>query len=151
MANRKPLVLVAGEQQQLQSGDSLVDGAGNPISGAIISTVVAKSANFTVATSDKSTLYLVTTAGSTITATLPAAATAGAGWSIMLQKADTGAGVLATSPAVLDVALLALMEQYDAVLIWTDGTNYYANSMPSSFDAQTSDTPIMFAIASLKL
>jgi hypothetical protein len=38
MANRKPLVLVSGEQQQLQAGDTLVDGSGVAIGGAVVPT-----------------------------------------------------------------------------------------------------------------
>jgi hypothetical protein len=38
MANRKPLVQVAGELQQLQTGDTLTDGAGNPIGGGSVPT-----------------------------------------------------------------------------------------------------------------
>jgi hypothetical protein len=38
MANRKPLVLVSGELEQLQSGDPLVDGDGNPIGGGSVPT-----------------------------------------------------------------------------------------------------------------
>jgi hypothetical protein len=38
MANRKPLVLVSGELEQLQSGDPLVDGSGNPIGGGSVPT-----------------------------------------------------------------------------------------------------------------
>jgi hypothetical protein len=38
MANRKPLVLVSGEPQQLQAGDTLVDGSGSPISASPVPT-----------------------------------------------------------------------------------------------------------------
>jgi len=38
MANRRPLVLVNGEEQQLQSTDVLVDGSGNPIGGGSVPT-----------------------------------------------------------------------------------------------------------------
>jgi hypothetical protein len=124
-------------------------GAGG--GSSFITGIVAKSANFSVATSDLGKLYQITTGSSTITATLPSAGTAGADWCIFLEKADTGSGLIATSPAAVNSALLLLMEQNDLVLIYSDGANYYANSFPASFDVNPTILPVMFAVASLKI
>jgi hypothetical protein len=66
MANRKPLVLVGGEIQQLQSGDVPIDGAGQPIvpdggtTGQVLTKVDATNRNTTWADSGGgSALYTI--------------------------------------------------------------------------------------------
>jgi hypothetical protein len=93
---------------------------------------VSKSANFNVATGDKGTAYQITTSTSTITATLPSAASAGDGWYIFLRKVDTAAGIIATSPAESPANTLSAMEIGDVAVIWTDSITYFATLFPAS-------------------
>jgi hypothetical protein len=125
--------------------------AGGGSGSNFISAIANKSANFTVPTNASGTLHKVTTGSSTIIATLPTAAAAGADWYIFLQKADNGAGTITTSPALQNFPLLTLMEQYDIVMVWCDGSNFYGSAMPASYDAGAVFFALMFSIASLKL
>ncbi len=96
---------------------------------------VAKSADFTVLTSDRAKLFDVTTGGSNVTATLPSAVTAGAGFYVWLRKADTGAGKVLTSPAASPDAI-GLGKQAQTVMLESDGTNWITPIMTGfRFDA----------------
>ena len=103
-------------------------------SSGIIQTVSAKSANFTVTTADKGVLFDVTTGASNITATLPAAATAGNGWYCFIRKADTAAGLVLTSPTTSPAAVSAQV-QNALVLLWSDGTSWYNKVHLGNVDA----------------
>jgi len=106
---------------------------------------VSKSANFSPVTGDKGKLFQVTTGASTITATLPAAATAGDGWYIFLRKVDSGSGVLATSPAETPANTLSQAEIGDLAVVWTDGTTYFAAIIPASIDTGSLVAPLISA------
>lgn len=99
---------------------------GSPVAGDAIATVIAKSANFTVAAGTTSgNLYDVTTASSNITATLPAASVTGNGWYLWLRKSDAGSGLVLTSP-VVSPAAFAIGTQGHTAFVWSNGTNYFA-------------------------
>lgn len=104
------------------------DGSGNLMwnkSGQFLSGADTKSADFTISEiSTSGGIYYVTTGSSTITATLPAAATSGAGWFVMLEKADTGTGHVATSPSTI-----SLTNKDVTLLVWSDGTAYHSAVM----------------------
>ncbi|MBL8002401.1 MAG: DUF2793 domain-containing protein [Flavobacteriales bacterium] len=95
--------------------------------GAIYQAVSSKSANFTVAASERGVLFQVTTAGSTITATLPDAATAGNGFPVIIRKVDTGSGSVVTSPATR-----ALLHEGDYMELVSDGTTWTITKEPSA-------------------
>lgn len=88
-----------------------------------ISAYSAKSADFAVSTNDKGKLFDVTTAATNVTATLPAASSSGAAWYCWIRKADTGAGLVLTSP-VTSPAATCLSQQDQCMMIMSDGSNY---------------------------
>jgi hypothetical protein len=104
-------------------------GDGSHLTGIAYNADVAKSADYTVATTDRGKLFEMTTGASNKTFTLPAAATAGNGFFVLLRKADTGAGKVLTSPS-----LTGLGVQGHTSLVWTDGTSYYKRDFYGSFD-----------------
>lgn len=110
----------------------LIIGATGPTGPAMVVSSVSRSVDFTIIAADKGIIHKVTTGASTLTVTLPAAVTAGDGWYIYLEKTGDGAGLIATSPTCANLSLFAAMEPYDVVMVWTDGTSYYAAIMPGS-------------------
>ena len=96
--------------------------------------VSAKSADFTVWSDDSSgspkDVYLVTTGASTITATLPAVATADAtaGRVVTILKIDSGAGSVTIdgdgSETINGSATVSLSSQYDYRTLLSDGSEW---------------------------
>lgn len=80
-------------------------------------TTTAKAANFTITNPEVDDTFNVTTGASTITATLPAAPPTG--FYVWLKKADIGAGVVVTSPAIV-VSPVRLATQNDLALVYWD-------------------------------
>jgi len=95
---------------------------------------VAENANFAITTAQLGTMFQVTTAASTITATLPSAAAAGDGWYCFIRKVDTGAGLVVTSPTTTPAATSVAIQDYVG-LFWTDGTNWYTRPWKGTIDA----------------
>lgn len=98
-----------------------------------VTLVSPQSSNFSATVAQKGYLFDVTTGSSTITVTLPAAATAGNGWTVFIRKADAGTGHVLTSPATTPSAT-SLYVQGHMLMVWTDGSNYYARAWFSSVD-----------------
>ena len=92
-----------------------------------IAAVVTQNTSFVVSSGDKGKLFFVTTAGSNVTATLPAAAS---GWYAWFAKADVAGGIVLTSPS-----LIGLSKQNQLVLVWSDGANYFQAVFPFNSDA----------------
>ncbi len=90
----------------------------------------AKSANFSINnTTENMDQFNVTTAASTITATLPAAPPTG--FYVWIKKADNGAGRVVTSP-VIETTPVVLTTQNDIALVFWDATaeNWVAVTFP---------------------
>lgn len=85
----------------------------------LFSKVSAKSANFTAADTEDGYLYEVSAAAGAVVAVLPNAATVGEGHCICIQKSDSSANVVTTSPAT---ATLAVASQ--SILLVSDGTTF---------------------------
>jgi hypothetical protein len=67
--------------------------------GTLFARISDETADFAIAEAEDGTLFRVTTGVSAIVATLPDAATVGAGWSCALLKADSASGTIVTDPA----------------------------------------------------
>ncbi len=92
--------------------------------GSMMVANVAKSASWSVLIGDKGTVFEVTTGSSAdVTATLPSAATAGAGFTVWFRKADTGTKRLLFSPATSPDSM-SLSKQNQLILLESDGTNW---------------------------
>jgi hypothetical protein len=89
----------------------------NIMLGSHLKRFSAKSANFTVATTENGMFYPVTTAASAITATLPAPAAGNIGFTATIIKVDAGVGTVVTSPATQ-----TLTTQGHVVQLVSDGT-----------------------------
>jgi hypothetical protein len=97
--------------------------------------VAAKSADFTVwaddSTGSPKDVYLVTTAASTITATLPTATTgdASTGRVVTIMKADAGAGSVTIdadgSEEINGSTTVSLSSQYSYRTLVSDGTEWF--------------------------
>jgi hypothetical protein len=97
--------------------------------------VAAKSADFTVWTDDTAgspkDVYLVTTAASTITVTLPTVASGDAlnGRAVTIMKVDSGAGSVSIdadgSEEINGATTKSLSSQYDFATIVSDGVAWY--------------------------
>ncbi len=95
----------------------------NAVGGLIVANV-AKAVSWTVLTTDKGTLFEVTTGSTTdVTATLPSAVTAGAGFTVWFRKADTGTKRVLFSPATSPDSM-SLGKQNQLILLESDGTNW---------------------------
>lgn len=89
----------------------------NVMLGSHLKRQSAKSANFTVATTENGMFYNVTTGASAITATLPAPAAGNIGFTATIIKVDAGAGTVVTSPATQ-----TLTAQGHVIQLASDGT-----------------------------
>ncbi len=100
------------------------------------SSAVAKSANYTITTTDGYRNIFVTTGASTITLTLPAAS-ANTGRTIVVTKVDTGAGKVTIARAGSDTIDgmtssdigTGADNQYASITIVSDGTGWYIESI----------------------
>lgn len=90
-------------------------------------TTSAKSADFTVDADH--TLWVVSASGAARTATLPAAATAGAGYRAAIIKIDSSTNTVTVdgdgSETINDATNYVLRSQYDAVVVESDGTEWW--------------------------
>ncbi|MBS0328212.1 MAG: hypothetical protein JSR30_00035 [Proteobacteria bacterium] len=86
---------------------------------AFFSRVSAKSADFTITADDDGTLFEISAAGGTVTATLPDPSAVGEGYAIALQKSEGSANVILTSPATVTLSLAA-----QSLILVSDGANW---------------------------
>lgn len=90
--------------------------------------VVAKSANYTVVSTDNNKLISCTTTSASFTVTLLAAATAGSGFYLIVKKSDTSANTVtiqANGVETIDGSnTLTLSYSYDSVILYCDGTQW---------------------------
>jgi hypothetical protein len=121
----------------LLSANNLADIGSVPTAlqnlGTILNQVVTESVSFTVTSSQRGKFFNVTTAGSTILATLPSAASAGNGFVVYFRKADTGTGSIQFTPAASPAAT-SLWVQGHTCMMYSDGTNWYARDFYGGFD-----------------
>jgi len=120
MAVRTPLVLVSGQMQQLQAGDS-IPGSTPAYRSTAIST--------TATTAD----MIIGCTAAPVTITLMAAATAGAGFTLVIKDQGgnaTGANAItidASGAELIDGALTKdIKSQYGSVSIYCTGTAWGA-------------------------
>lgn len=95
----------------------------------------SKTANYTVVSGDQGYLIKADATSGAITITLPAAATAGDGFTIAVKKMDSSNNVVIDGDGseTIDGALTyTLSTQYDAVFIQCDGSNWNILTEPAS-------------------
>lgn len=96
--------------------------------GSDYNEVVAKSANFTIATTDRGKVFNVTTGASALTVTLPSAAAAGNGFTVLVRKADTAAGSVTANGALIGTS-------GHTVRYTSDGTTWQNRAFFGAFDS----------------
>ena len=98
------------------------------IDGLLRGVTSAKSASFTVQTTEFGQIYLCNATSAAIVATLPSAATAGNGFKVAFKKTDSSANAVTLTPNGADTidgaTTYALSSQYAFVFIVSDGTNW---------------------------
>jgi hypothetical protein len=97
--------------------------------GAEGSSVVAKSASFSVVQADAGKMFNVTTGTSAVVAMLPSASTLPSGWTIYVRKADSAAGSVAN-----DAATFLITSGGHTEKITSDGTNFIYRAFYGAFD-----------------
>ncbi len=125
-----------------------IDKIGNPIKTAfdasetateaafaavtpLLKTTTSKTANFTVQTSptEAGTIYLVDATAGAITATLPAAATAAAGFAVTIKKVDSSTNIVTIdgdgAETIDGATTLTVTAQYAAVTVVSDGSEWH--------------------------
>jgi len=109
------------------------------IDGLLRGVTSAKSASFTVQTTEFGQIYLCNATSAAIVATLPSAATAGNGFKAAFKKTDSSANAVTLTPNGSDTidgaATYALSSQYAFVFIVSDGTNW--QTIVKSYSATT--------------
>lgn len=92
-------------------------------------TTVSKTANYSVAETDRDKLILVDATSGSVTISLLAAATAGDGFQVAIKKTDSSANTVsidANSTETIDGSLtLTLSTQNDVAILTSNGTNWY--------------------------
>ncbi len=131
--------------------------AGDPPSGSVwpidnalaleqLWTTVSKTANYTIAETDRDKLVRVDATGGAVTIALLAAATAGDGFQVAIKKTDSSGNAVTLdgngSETIDGATTLALSAQYQVAILISDGTNWHViNSsavQTSSFAADNS-------------
>lgn len=101
----------------------------------------AKSANYTVLTSDRNKLITFDATAGSVTATLPAAASAGSGFTVAIKKLDSSANAVVidgnASETIDGATTVSLTLQYDTVVLVCDGTNWQVMSRNRIVDKAT--------------
>ena len=114
----------------------------SPIRGSITADtpVVSKSANFTVLTTQKGSLFEVDASSGSVNATLPAAADATNGFEITVKKIDSSSNAVTVdgsgSETIDGATTQTLSNQYDSIIIVCDGTEWHVKA---ENDASASD------------
>lgn len=146
-ANSNPMTLNADGRldQDIYIDQSMkfvlaTSAAGDPPTGSVwtvdnalaneqLWTTVAKTADYTVAESDRDKLITVDATAGSKTITLLAAATAGDGFQVAIKKIDSSSNTVmidANSTETIDGSLtLALATQNDVAILISNGTNWY--------------------------
>lgn len=108
--------------------------------------VPTKSSTFTVALGDYAKEILCNAAGGAITANLPAAATAGAGFTVGIMKTDATANAVTIDGSGTETingsTTYAITSQYQVVTIRSDGSNWVVLSDSSSYRPGGTDVAI---------
>lgn len=95
-------------------------------------TTVSKTANYTVAETDRDKLIRCDATAGTITITLLAAATAGDGFQIAVKKIDSSANTIIidgnSSETIDGATTLTLSTQYDVAVLTCDGSNWHISN-----------------------
>lgn len=86
----------------------------------------AKSSHFTVSPADRNTLYLVSTASAAVSATLPSASSAGAGFGASFRKVSADSRMVTIGDGTATVAALA--DHGDAVALRSDGSTWHVEA-----------------------
>lgn len=95
-------------------------------------TATAKSANFSVLSSEQNKFFPVDATSGAVTATLPSLAAGDAGWSCVVSKVDAGSSAVAVAPpsgTINGAASVSTTTQNFAFLIYWTGTTWYALSL----------------------
>lgn len=104
-------------------------------SNAQIETVQSKSANYTVAITDRDSVIEMNSSGGTVVVTLLAAATAGSGFRVKIKKMDSstnGVTITANGSEQIDgVNSTTMINAYDYLDIISDGTQWVRTSRPT--------------------
>lgn len=94
--------------------------------------VVAKSANFTILTSQKGSLFEVDASSASVSATLPTVADAGNNFEVTIKKVDSSSNAVTVdgngSETIDGSTTQTLSNQYDAITVVSDGTEWHVKS-----------------------
>ncbi len=89
----------------------------------------SKTANYTVTTSDRNKTFLGDATSAAFTFTLPAASSAGSGFTLMFKKTDSSANAVTldgnSSETIDGSTTYALSSQYDSAILICDGSNWH--------------------------
>lgn len=100
----------------------------------------AKSANFSILSSDQNKFFPVDATAGAVTGTLPTLASGDAGWSTIIGKIDAGSSSVVVAPAsgtINGAASVSLSIQNAAFLVYWTGTVWYALSLSPSIESTT--------------
>lgn len=115
------------------------DTARATIDAAKAASVSAKTANYTVTASDDCSCILVSASGGARTVTLPAAASAGSGFKVVIKKTDSSANTVTIdgngSETIDGAATKVLRLQNQSVALICDGTGWRVMAEGSVFES----------------
>jgi hypothetical protein len=128
----------------------------NGVSTEQLWTTLSKSADYTVAESDRDKLILVDATSAGVTITLPAAATAGNGFRVAIKKIDSSGNAVTIdgnlSETIDGNTTSTLSTQYDTENLISDGTNWHAilniGNPTTLVDANGNESIILVATSS---
>lgn len=125
-----PLVADPTDEDQwgglLNENFSDLDTIVKAVSDATYTMVQAKSANYSILSTDRNYMLTMDATAGTRTFTLPAANTVPNGFLVIVKKADSSANVVNISGTVEGVSNLTLRSQYDYNIFLSDGTNWFS-------------------------
>jgi hypothetical protein len=98
----------------------------------LLAGVQAKTGNYTTVAADDGNLIDVDTSAGSVTITLLAAATGGAGYRLGVRKSTTDANTVTISGPTVGTTVLG--SQNDTVLVVSNGTTYYALNIRGDLD-----------------
>lgn len=108
----------------------------NALANEQLWTTVSKTANYTVAETDRDKLIRVDATSGAVTISLLAAATAGDGFQVAVKKVDSSANAVTldgnSSETIDGGATLALANQYEVAVLTSDGSNWHITNSAAS-------------------
>jgi hypothetical protein len=134
-------ILTAAQMNQVeQNVRDHVHGRSSVLKSGISWPRTAKTATFNVTSSDAGELFDITSG--TFSVTFDAAGTLGAGFAVTIR--NSGTGVITLDPngsETIDGVTTKALGQYEAITVWSDGTNLGTYAGGGKFELIASNTP----------